>query len=155
MLERVSYSVPSTSTGRIQSKSFYPAGDGSRAEFAPRVQRDLASGQLVPSGDLWPRFLYRGYSYDHQNPWEGLFRSALLVLVCAISLVPENAYRLTSLITQAFKHVFTSPSSALDGATPGKSTRSSNARIHGMKQVTAASIAYIATQVSRRDLPYE
>lgn len=46
--------------------------------------------------------------------------------------------------TQAYKHVFTSPSS-VDKVT--KATRSGNARIHGMTSVTHPSIAYIATQV--------
>jgi hypothetical protein len=46
---------------------------------------------------------------------------------------------------QAFKHVFTSPSSADDDEP--KATKSGNARIHGMTTVTKASLAYIATQV--------
>jgi hypothetical protein len=46
---------------------------------------------------------------------------------------------------QAFKHVFTSPSSVDQEP---KATRSGNARIHGMTQVTPASVAYVATQVS-------
>ncbi|KAF5325806.1 hypothetical protein D9611_000607 [Ephemerocybe angulata] len=45
----------------------------------PKIRRDLASGQLVPSGDLWPRFLFRAFEYNPENPWEGLFRSSLLV----------------------------------------------------------------------------
>jgi hypothetical protein len=45
---------------------------------------------------------------------------------------------------QAYKHVFTSPSSV---EKENKATRSGNARIHGMTTVTPASIAYIATQV--------
>jgi hypothetical protein len=44
---------------------------------------------------------------------------------------------------QAYKHVFTSPSSV---EKVPKATRSGNARIHGMTSVTPASIAYIATQ---------
>ncbi|KAF6745743.1 hypothetical protein DFP72DRAFT_823847, partial [Ephemerocybe angulata] len=92
----------------------------------PKVRKDLASGNLVPSGDLWPRFLYSGYEYDPSNPWSGLFRSAILV--------------------SAYRHVFTSPSS-VSGKSAGRATRSCNARIHGMKTVTAPSIAYIATQV--------
>jgi len=48
-------------------------------------------------------------------------------------------------VFQAYKHVFTSPSS-VDNQT--KATRSGNARIHRMTQVTLASVAYIATQVS-------
>jgi len=46
---------------------------------------------------------------------------------------------------QAYKYVFTSPSSV---DKEPKATRSGNARIHGMTQVTLPSIAYIATQVS-------
>ncbi|TEB39957.1 hypothetical protein FA13DRAFT_1618760 [Coprinellus micaceus] len=90
-----------------------------------KIRRDLESGNLVPSGDLWPRFLYRNYEYNPHDPWDGLLRSGLLV--------------------KAFKHVFTSPSSVLNSAS--KATRSSNARIHGMTMVTTASLAYIATQV--------
>ncbi|TEB33309.1 hypothetical protein FA13DRAFT_1627468, partial [Coprinellus micaceus] len=93
----------------------------------PKIRRELKSGLLVPSGDMWPRFLFRNYEYNPADPWDGLLRSGLLV--------------------KAYKHVFTSPSSVYsnDGAT--KSTKSSNARIHGMTSVTIPSIAYIATQV--------
>ena len=52
--------------------------------------------------------------------------------------------RVSTHLVQAFKHVFTSPSSVEKEA---KATRSGNARIHGMTQVTRSSIAYIATQV--------
>lgn len=50
-------------------------------------------------------------------------------------------------IPQAYKHVFTSPSSV---EKEPRATRSGNARIHGMTKVTPASIAYVATQVCRR-----
>ena len=46
---------------------------------------------------------------------------------------------------QAYKHVFMSPSSVDQEP---KATRSGNARIHGMRSVTKASLAYVATQVS-------
>jgi hypothetical protein len=49
------------------------------------------------------------------------------------------------MLSKAYKHIFTSPSSVDKVA---KATRSGNARIHGMTRVTPASIAYIATQVS-------
>ncbi|KAJ3501625.1 hypothetical protein NMY22_g18862 [Coprinellus aureogranulatus] len=93
----------------------------------PKIRRDLASGQLVPTGDLWPRFIYKDDMYNNKDVWDGLLRSSILV--------------------KAFKHVFTSPSSV--DATDGyfTSTRSCNARIHGMTAVTAPLIAYIATQV--------
>ena len=54
----------------------------------------------------------------------------------ADAIVPDNS--------QAYKHIFTSPSS-VDKVV--KATRSGNARIHGMTQVTSPSIAYVATQV--------
>jgi len=98
-----------------------PAGiDWSNADIKER----LRSGEMAVCGDQWPIFLYDGYSYDPEDPWNGLFRSALLV--------------------SAYKHIFTSPSSV---DKEPKATRSGNARIHGMTQVTLPSIAYIATQV--------
>jgi len=47
-------------------------------------------------------------------------------------------------ISQGYKYIFTSPSSVEKEA---KATRSGNARLHGMTQVTPASVAYVATQV--------
>ena len=46
---------------------------------------------------------------------------------------------------QAFKHIFTSPSSVDQEP---KATQSGNVRIHSMMWVTPASITYLATQVS-------
>jgi len=51
---------------------------------------------------------------------------------------------MSSILVSAYKHVFTSPSSVNNVS---KARRSGNAKIHGMKRVTPASIAYIATQV--------
>ena len=48
---------------------------------------------------------------------------------------------------QAFKHIFTSPSSVEKEV---KATRSGNARIHGMTRVITASLAYVAMQVCRK-----
>ena len=48
-------------------------------------------------------------------------------------------------LNKAYKHVFTSPSSV--GKEP-RATRSGNACIHDMTNVTRASIAYVVTQVS-------
>jgi hypothetical protein len=49
-----------------------------------------------------------------------------------------------TVIIQAYKHVFTSPSSVDQEP---KATRSGNAQIHGMTKVTPALIANVATQV--------
>lgn len=88
------------------------------------VREQLRNKEISVSGEDWPVFLFRDEKFDSEEPWRGLLRSRLLVL--------------------AYKHVFTSPSSADDHS---RATRSGNARLHGMTRVTAASIAYIATQV--------
>ncbi|KJA12894.1 hypothetical protein HYPSUDRAFT_107432, partial [Hypholoma sublateritium FD-334 SS-4] len=87
------------------------------------VKEKLRTGEYSVSGDQWPIFLYASYKYDDADPWKGLLQSAILV--------------------KTFKHIFTSPSSVDREA---KATRSGNARIHGMTNVTCASIAYAATQ---------
>ena len=49
-----------------------------------RTKVKLRNGQLQVAGDLWPIFLYAGYSYDAEDPWNGLLRSTVLVLVSLI-----------------------------------------------------------------------
>ncbi|KAJ3517391.1 hypothetical protein NMY22_g13977 [Coprinellus aureogranulatus] len=88
------------------------------------VRRQLRSHQLGVSGHQWPILLYADLKCNEEDMWDGLLKGRILV--------------------QAFKHIFTSPSS-VDGDT--RATRSGNAQIHGMKRVTAPSIAYIATLV--------
>ncbi|KIJ12184.1 hypothetical protein PAXINDRAFT_83251, partial [Paxillus involutus ATCC 200175] len=97
-----------------------PAGlDWSNSE----IKSKLINRQIQVAGDQWPVFLYANYAYDPEDPWNRLLHSGLLV--------------------SAFKHIFTSPSSVDQEP---KATRSGNARIHGMRCVTKASIAYVATQ---------
>jgi hypothetical protein len=90
----------------------------------PEIRAKLSSGEMAVSGDQWPLLVYANQEYDPEDPWEGLFRSQLLVW--------------------AYKHIFTSSSSVEKEV---KATRSGNARIHGMTRVTTASLAYIATQL--------
>jgi hypothetical protein len=45
------------------------------------IKEQLWNGELSVAGDHWPIFLYHGYSYDKEDPWNGLFRSAILVKV--------------------------------------------------------------------------
>ena len=49
-----------------------------------RTKAKLRNGQLQVIGDLWPIFLYAGYSYDVEDPWNGLLHSGLLVSVSPI-----------------------------------------------------------------------
>ncbi|KAI5994386.1 hypothetical protein EDD15DRAFT_2387764 [Pisolithus albus] len=88
-----------------------------------QTRTKLMNGEIQVPGDQWPVFLYADYTYDPEDPWNGLLRSGLLV--------------------SAYKHIFTSPSSVDQEP---KATRSGNAHIHGMHCVTKASIAYVATQ---------
>ncbi|KZP15619.1 hypothetical protein FIBSPDRAFT_912432 [Athelia psychrophila] len=88
------------------------------------TKKGLRTGELAVPGEHWPLFVYENYTYDHEHPFNGLFKSAILV--------------------SAYKHIFTSPSSVDHEP---KATRSGNARINGMSEVTMASIAYVATQV--------
>ena len=97
---------------------------------------------MAVSGDQWPIFVYQGYSYDPEDPWNGLLRSTLLVSVSYHEYLCILAH--TNCLTQGYKHIFTSPSSV---EKEPKATRSGNARINGMTHITAASISYIATQV--------
>lgn len=41
---------------------------------------------MAVPGDHWPIFLYANYTYDPEEPWKGLFRSRLLVMVSIICL---------------------------------------------------------------------
>ncbi|KAG0694654.1 hypothetical protein DFH29DRAFT_1006133 [Suillus ampliporus] len=107
--------------------------------------RDRDSDFLVTAYS-WLAFLYKDYSFDSANIEKGLFRSTLLL--------------------KAFKHVFTSPSSAkeIDGNGNGAdvitahqrhrrssendaANRSHVANIIGMKTVTLRTIAYTACQL--------
>ncbi|KAG6905503.1 hypothetical protein DXG01_002333 [Tephrocybe rancida] len=92
----------------------------------PEIRIKLASGEKIVAGHHWPIFIYANNKFDPNDPWKGLLRSGLLV--------------------KAFKHVFITPSSA-DLADGTVTTKSGNAKIHGMKRVTKASIVYIVTQV--------
>ncbi|KAF8227769.1 hypothetical protein L208DRAFT_1294966, partial [Tricholoma matsutake] len=88
------------------------------------VCEKLSSGEMPVHGYQWLMLVYADQEYDPKNPWEGLFRSWILVW--------------------ALKHIFTSPSSVEKEV---KVTRSGNAHIHGMTRVTTTSLAYVATQV--------
>ncbi|KIK34663.1 hypothetical protein CY34DRAFT_17566, partial [Suillus luteus UH-Slu-Lm8-n1] len=106
--------------------------------------RDRVDGYVVTEMS-WPAFLYAGYTADQNNLEEGLFKSTLLV--------------------QAFKAIFTSPSSAKevagdgDGANiiennrrakkdfSGKKVKTHVAQIIKMQKVSARSIAYVSCQL--------
>ncbi|KAI8973086.1 hypothetical protein BD414DRAFT_525063 [Trametes punicea] len=84
------------------------------------------------NGSHWPIFAFDEQTYNPAMPWESFLRGRLIV--------------------QAFRHIFTSPTSAFtdDHAASvqnSRSTRTGNAALHGMTRVTPGSIVYCATQV--------
>ncbi|KIO00463.1 hypothetical protein M404DRAFT_16375 [Pisolithus tinctorius Marx 270] len=80
------------------------------------------------TADCWPYFLYKNKEYDPENLVRGLFKNAMLI--------------------QAFKHIFTSPSSA-DSETGlnNKHSQAHVAMLLGMKSICPRAIAYTAVQL--------
>lgn len=109
----------------------------------------------------WPTFLYEKYTADQDNLEEGLFKSTLLIQVRCTQVAQRK-----SNFRQAFKSIFTSPSSAKeidgegDGANiiennrrakrefSGKKVKTHVAQIIKMHKVSPRSIAYVVCQVS-------
>lgn len=118
--------------------------------------RDWHPDFLV-TANSWPRFLYENNHYDPSDPAKGLFKGSILLKVCYASEHP----RTTNAVGQAFKLIFTSPTSVdvdenqlvvpnvLAKRRRGeRRTRPTVATLLKMKRVTPQAIAYIAVQVS-------
>jgi hypothetical protein len=80
MTARVLYCAPLVWTGLTTSK-LCCTGAGSSLTFLCSIKEQLRNRELSIAGDHWPIFLYHGYGYDKEDPWNGLFRSAILVKV--------------------------------------------------------------------------
>ncbi|KAG6909311.1 hypothetical protein DXG01_001110 [Tephrocybe rancida] len=93
------------------------------------IKSKLGSGEKIVAGHHWPIFIYADSTFDPDDPWKGLLRSDILVKVNR-SLSPQLSYK-----------------AAADTTDGSITTKSGNAKIHGMKKVTRASIVYVATQV--------
>ena len=119
--------------------------------------RDFHPDFLV-TANSWPLFLYVNGKYNPNYPIHGLFKGELLVkvsLACLIAIL---------MTLQAFRYIFTSPSSAEFTADDLNSefllsqpkrrhrgeqrTHTNIATLLGMKTVMPHAIAYIAVQVS-------
>ena len=117
----------------------------------------------------FPAFMYEKYTANLNNLEEGLFKGKILVQVCRSCL---GVAGMISCRLQAYKAVFTSPSSAkhVDGDGDGADVIENNrrakkvssgikvkkhvAQIIKMEKVTPRSIAYIACQVRNHDSVY-
>ena len=51
-----------------------------------RTKTKLSNGEMQVRGDQWPVFLYANYTYNSDDPWNGLLRSGLLVSVSSIAV---------------------------------------------------------------------
>ena len=49
--------------------------------FDPRIKHQLRNKELTVSGSHWPIFLYQNERFSQDDPWQGLFRSKILVSV--------------------------------------------------------------------------
>jgi hypothetical protein len=71
------------------------------------IKMKLKSGEIAVSRDQWPIFLYAGYNYNLEDPWNGLLQSHILICVCW----SNSSFQPAIDAQQAFKHAFISPSS--------------------------------------------
>jgi hypothetical protein len=108
--------------------------------------RDAAPGYDITSS-FFLRCLYQGEDGDPENPLEGFLKGPLLVRVSCRFIT--MLIRLLILLWQAFRHIFTSPSSAAKNENSEVTSRRRDvANVLRMNHhVTPRSIGYAATQV--------
>jgi hypothetical protein len=130
--------------------------------FSVRAGIRDRTASFIVSENSWPAFMYENYKSDIKNLERGLMKSKLLVMVSSLILPTDSQF----IVTQGFKAIFTSPSSAneVDGDGDGADIiencrrarrRSDQAKVKtcvasiiGMRRVTPRAIAYAACQVS-------
>ncbi|KAI6146256.1 hypothetical protein BKA82DRAFT_4330403 [Pisolithus tinctorius] len=104
------------------------------AQLICPVDYDYFHPDYLVTADCWPYFLYKNKEYDPENLVRGLFKNAMLI--------------------QAFKHIFTSPSSAdsetvLDDTDLEDQIQAHVAMLLGMKSICPHAIAYTVVQLSK------
>ena len=72
-----------------------------------RTKERLRSGEITVSGNQWPIFLYHGYNFDPEDPWNGLFCSSLLVSVSQ-GTAPLTWLTLTTALSGIQTHLYIS-----------------------------------------------
>jgi hypothetical protein len=65
----------------VSSLVFFPSAPEHSLARRFRVRAKLTNGELVVRGDQWPLLVYANQDYNPEDPWNGLFRSQLLVWV--------------------------------------------------------------------------
>ena len=79
-------SVPQDLIGTTQSMYFCFLIIAFNNLMIRRTKIKLSNGEMQVKGDQWPIFLYADYTYDFEDPWNGLLHSGLLVLVSFIAI---------------------------------------------------------------------
>jgi hypothetical protein len=103
----------------------------------------VQDGKIKIRTKHWPSFLYNEGEYDREERDKGLFKGYLLLRVRLTS-----SYLAVSpiiFLLQVYRHIFTSPSSAIGKVRKG--TKPSKAQIYGMKRASGRTIAYACVQV--------
>jgi hypothetical protein len=162
MMIQAAFCVPVNSIGKIWRESSIIAIDCSPLKpYSIRQKIRNGDPEFMVTASSWPRFLYTNSHYDPTDVEKGLFQSKILLKVRS-SLFTEH--RSSIGVVQAFKALFTSPSSARsvqreDENEPPQSKRSKKsttrqhvAAILGITAVTPRSIAYTVIQVCPTNL---
>jgi hypothetical protein len=135
------------------------------AQHVSSIRAKIRDGHpdYIVTAYSWPLFLYAGFKVHIEDMERGLFRSELLVKV-SVQLCPTTMQNTKCYSSQAYKHVFTSPTSATIDEQSGEqrpkrrkleiaAKRAPVATAINLRSVTPRSIAYIATQVSSPHVP--
>jgi len=70
-----------------------------------RIRAKLSSSEMTVRGDQWPLLVYAMQKFDPEEPWDGLFRSELLVWVRTCSMISILIIHLREAGLQAHFHL--------------------------------------------------
>jgi hypothetical protein len=107
--------------------------------------KKLEDGRITVSANDLPTFLYENSAYDPMDMEKGLCRSDILLRVSILLLRFHMCFNTPY---QTYRHIFTSPSSAMKNTPGAARTKSGQAKLNGLHSVTPRTIAYAALHVS-------
>jgi hypothetical protein len=107
--------------------------------------KKLQDGSALVTGWDFPTFFYPNDSFIPDNWDSGLLCSPLLLRVC--EMISTRSLHCFLIFFKVFKHIFTSPSSAMRDEPGRMKTKGSQTKLNGMDSVSAVSIAYTVLQV--------
>ncbi len=141
MIHLANSCVPSHSIGMMKSESTIVILCTDFMTFFS-VRDSLHCGTQDITAADHPTFLWPKGVFHIDDIYKGFLHGELLVMVCPF-FVSSSHY---ADVSQAYKHIFISPSSAKE---TNKSMHGGNAELHNITFVTYQSVAYVATVVSK------